>query len=36
MMFIKKHGDKVDIVTYIPVAVLTDMTDDKARYDMMI
>ena len=35
-MFIKKYGDKVNIAIYIPVAVLTDMTDDKARYDMMI
>ena len=36
MMFIKEYGDKVNIAIYIPVAVLTDMTDDIARYDMMI
>ena len=35
-MFIKKYGDKVNIANNIPVAVLTDMTDDIARHDMMI
>ena len=35
-MVIKEWDDKVNIAIYIPVAVLTDMTDDIARYEMMI